>query len=802
VEFWIDVLNPAGAIVGPGPIRTATNWDYTRRLDAAGEFSFSMPASDSKSTYLVNNGFVHCYTMMAGVATDLGFGVIHLIEESVEQPTMITVSGPDVMWELSKRTVGRLKIREQIWTYLTDPTKGTLHWIRWGDGPPPSPTPTWDGTYPLVHDGNLATHELVRIESRSVTFPEKARYLYIGYDARYDSIRFNFHSFNVPVGPAAGDLLILQYYSSTISGWENIVGAVDGTFVTGTWEQNGDVSFTPPADWERYDEAVGGAGNWFWIRIKCAQNGADDPRAVEANIHEISVHADFPTLTGPDMLMNYAPGWTIDPDPASTTTPKYIEYQGESMLTALIMLCEQGGQTGGAAVRDHFRLGANREIEWLGTAKTASGLRMVSVNDPAAASGAPELVLINALTEKKDSSAVVTRIYPWTEDGLSIGGSDRAAPAGFTAGSVVDGLNTYYYVQHTAGVAAFTQIDLWETFPANAQQTETLSTDVTYAANAAFDAAIEYLRTHGVLAKFYAPDIVQFPVIVDPGDTIECVYYEYTDGVPTVAIDTYLAATPLWILETTFRVDQSGISTIGLVVATIDRLPKTDADVVVDLVMERDRIAGNMGNVSVTMGGGGASTPPSAGPDIRVSGYQVSRAGNGVLLFSGAGALLAEYAADAAGIVAAFAASAVGDGVEIPNGTLTLVATLAVPAGRALRGRGWASILAGHDITLGVGATAQNFKVYQSVNTADDIVGISGPGAAGECYVNDAFVELIQAGAGKACGLLGTGTGKLRWGGITLVRVNGGTGSRWASAAEDGSTVEGNHGSVKAWIGA
>lgn len=196
-----------------------------------------------------------------------------------------------------------------------------------------------------------------------------------------------------------------------------------------------------------------------------------------------------------------------------------------------------------------------------------------------------------------------------------------------------------------------------------------------------------------------------------------------------------------------------------------------------------------------------ASIPPTAGADIRVSGYQVSRAGAGVLLFSGSGALLEEYAATEAGIIAAFAASASGDGVEVPNGTITLAATLAVPAGRILRGRSWASIIGGY-VTLGVGSTAQNFKVYQSVNTANDIVGISGPGAAGECYVNDVFVELINAGAGKALGLLATGTGKLIWSGSTRVRVSGGAGSRWAAAAADSSTIEGNHGNVKAWIGA
>jgi hypothetical protein len=161
--------------------------------------------------------------------------------------------------------------------------------------------------------------------------------------------------------------------------------------------------------------------------------------------------------------------------------------------------------------------------------------------------------------------------------------------------------------------------------------------------------------------------------------------------------------------------------------------------------------------------------------------------------------VLAEYAATEAGLIAAFAASAVGDGVEVPNGTIALAATLDVPDGRTLRGRGWASIIDGY-ITVGDDCIVDNFKNYQSVNVATDVVGINKVRGTGEAYVHDVFVKIVNAGSGKALCLLSE-AGTLIWFGRTLLRCNGGTGSRWAYGEGTGAVIEGNHGNVKAWIG-
>ena len=47
MSWRIDVLDSSGAVLGSGPITSATGWQSTTRMDRAGVFSFEMPASDA-----------------------------------------------------------------------------------------------------------------------------------------------------------------------------------------------------------------------------------------------------------------------------------------------------------------------------------------------------------------------------------------------------------------------------------------------------------------------------------------------------------------------------------------------------------------------------------------------------------------------------------------------------------------------------------------------------------------------------------------------------------------------------------
>ena len=173
-----------------------------------------------------------------------------------------------------------------------------------------------------------------------------------------------------------------------------------------------------------------------------------------------------------------------------------------------------------------------------------------------------------------------------------------------------------------------------------------------------------------------------------------------------------------------------------------------------------------------------ASIPPTAGPDIRVSGYQVSRAGAGVLLFSGAGALLAEYAADATGLAAALAAMAAGDVVRWYAGTIT--GDFTIPPGCTLEGIGPDSIIAG----LVTGGADSRFRTAAVVRTANQVGILAGVtvGATGTFYV-DADVN-VQNSGGPAYAVYMTQGGNIRVNGDLLAEVGTDGYAAWVSSGD------------------
>ena len=228
--------------------------------------------------------------------------------------------------------------------------------------------------------------------------------------------------------------------------------------------------------------------------------------------------------------------------------------------------------------------------------------------------------------------------------------------------------------------------------------------------------------------------------------------------------------------------------------SNVARKPESGAGAVVDTIRTVKQLTGGGGASISGSGGSGAGVTYSAGADIRIASNIIARAGNGILLYSGGSLVVTEYDFSATGLAAALAAAVTGDVVELPAGGI--VADVTVPAGVTLRGLGWNSIINGM-VTLGDGSSLEYLKVYQSVDTADDIIGIIGP-ATGEATIRDVQVALTQAGLGNALGLLSNG-GLLR-AYECEVWVQGGSGSAWGFAAATGGTIEINQGQVKAWV--
>ena len=586
MEFWIDIETSDGNKLGSGPITTATNWEHTPRLDAAGTFSFTMPASDPKAALLQHKRVVRCRAIVNGTVTDLGAGVIDEISVNVGDPTMLDVSGPDIMQELATRTVGRLAICEQAWVDLNDPARSMVGWYRNSvqDG---QTVANEDILIPEAHDGNLGTYAEIYLRSERVGYPEACTWLYVGHDARFDAVAMHISKGNTNDNTP----LRLQYYNG--EDWVAL-SHTDGTAVDGrTWAQSGNITFNRPADWARYTAAYGG-GDWFWVRMTVVRVPPSDPSGTSyVKLNEVRVYADVPTTDGINQIMAHAPStWTRSGYPA-TASEKYIEYDGESVLQALIMLTEQGGQSGGAPAREHFRLGAGRAVDWLGTSAPSSGLRAVRAGNAIAAEGAGELCLIESLQERRDASEAVTRIYPWSQDGINLALTTRSAPTGYTFSR---GGN---YLQHNAGAGALGLIEAWVRFTdVSMQQSDSYTEHPVMTSNALFDRALEYLRTHGEAQRFYDLSVVQFPKLLRPGETIDVVYHDYVDGYHAVDIDTVALGTPLHILAPTIRITPEGVGTIALEVATIDRPAQSDASVLANTVRDVQRMSGTVSNVT------------------------------------------------------------------------------------------------------------------------------------------------------------------------------------------------------------
>jgi hypothetical protein len=113
----VDIHDPnTDAKLGRGPITSASEWSYTSRLDRAGSFTFTMPASDPKAATIERKRVVRAYADLgeegAAQRVVVGSGIVDQIVR-FPQPdgsVLLTVSGDDLLRELTYRSVLNLKL--------------------------------------------------------------------------------------------------------------------------------------------------------------------------------------------------------------------------------------------------------------------------------------------------------------------------------------------------------------------------------------------------------------------------------------------------------------------------------------------------------------------------------------------------------------------------------------------------------------------------------------------------------------------------------------------------------------------
>lgn len=205
------------------------------------------------------------------------------------------------------------------------------------------------------------------------------------------------------------------------------------------------------------------------------------------------------------------------------------------------------------------------------------------------------------------------------------------------------------------------------------------------------------------------------------------------------------------------------------------------------------------GGVLVTTGVVTPGTEISAGVDVHIDGSTINRAGNRVLLLPGDGGLASEYAYTEAGVIAALVAAAAGDVVDLPAGTLTLTATLTIPAGVTLRGMGAATVIDGA-VVLGEGARLIDVIASLADTDSDDLVVVQGGNSAVCVHVT---VIGEQSGAGAIIGIVSTADSAdtpMRCYDCSIDVENSGTGSAWWTGEVVAGGLQMHQGSVEAEI--
>jgi hypothetical protein len=580
--MWIDVENASGTRYGDGPIRTATSWTSTRRLDRAGEFSFTMPASDPRlvcsdgTNLLQHKRVVRCWAADEHGIREKGAGVIDTIEWTVDAggATMITVSGSDLLRELANRTVGDLELFEATAYATNHPSEPmTLRLIETYNDPA-------FNTSTALTPGSLIT----------LGASEPLSFLFIQHTRAFSKITLTLSTVN----NVHSDTFQVQYYNASDPlkpAWEALPGLVNNTErivpatdtdpefkfpfgVTGT----NTIEFSAPTGWTsdsgKYSIRMFDYGN---------QLGA-------FNITAISVTIVEPVTDGLQRIMALAPeGWTLDPAGMYATwdisedvaKAVYMQFAGESVLGALVLLAEQTGE--------HFTLSAAaRRVWWIGEAQESSGIRAVQSTDatlggafaPDAASQA--IMLITSLSQASDSYELYTRSYAYGA-GVGSGRLTMEKTTRSTAGYTLGTLGAY--LESDAATAIYGRIDKREDYP-DIAPVDTSAAQIVNAANTLYDRVLASLKRKCQLQYAYSLEVVPSKHEAWPGQTIHVDYHEWVENFHAVNINQ-----TLWVLETTQTIDDSGAQTVALTVATIDYWSTNDYRAVAKLMgkVETDR---------------------------------------------------------------------------------------------------------------------------------------------------------------------------------------------------------------------
>lgn len=538
MRIWIDIEDSSGTKVGGGPILSAVRWRSIKRLDKAGTFEFELPAGDQRATALTAKRVVRCWGIVNGTLTALGAGIIDQVKTRPGSPSMLTVSGDDLLRELTWRSVGLLDLTNED--------------LRTPDSLVHFNGPSTYSTLSNAIDDNGATKSTIYITADD--------FVYVGDDTPFERVIFN-------IGPAVNAVtarLQGEYWDG--SAW-TAMQIEDGTAVSGVClAQDGTITVERRANWAT--TAVNGVSR-YWVRL--ATNVSINANAVD--VVEVDVATTVLSTTALADIMAFAPaGWSLDTVAGygATATAIYARFAGESVLTALVKV--------GEALGEHFHLGTGRQVVWTRTDMAASGVRAVRVASATAAEGKGELALIVELERTSNAFDLISRVYPFgAGDGqarLTLAAGSDAAPTGYTVDRVAN------YLKRDASEAAYGRIERYVQWKEVSPISNT-DADLQAAANALQAAAYAYLSRTSEPYESYRLRVAKLEQVIEPGQTLRVIYDEWDAGYHAIAINADLV-----VLESTAEVNKDGIRTVALQVATADRWPVGDQGQIVSQLQQ------------------------------------------------------------------------------------------------------------------------------------------------------------------------------------------------------------------------
>ena len=282
-----------------------------------------------------------------------------------------------------------------------------------------------------------------------------------------------------------------------------------------------------------------------------------------------------PVTIGPASILNVANAfnghtWTLDTtsDGFSTTISPgvYAKFAGESALQALVMLGEKIGE--------HFRVSddGTRKMVWLRKTYPASGVYAIGgAGEPVQAETDPYQCFIQSFSESSEGYELATRVYPYGggtgDTRLTLAATSRTAPAGYTLNKVEN------YIESTnAATELDANIGIYREFK-DIRPISNTDADVVSAANALFDATLEYLRLRDSLddVKTYTLAAIGVSSRIKAGRTIRVDYQD----------DLYVVAADLVVLEIHNRVNEAGAKLSSLTVSPVPRRSRTGDSTIV-----------------------------------------------------------------------------------------------------------------------------------------------------------------------------------------------------------------------------